>query len=136
MPRTRFAVMRSVFHIRRQIRTSSFVASSDPRYAYIGTSSHPGALPMGSASIHILISPSLSSSCSAVRYSKYLFLSASGLANVAPKNVDHSSSSRPCVTSKMPLMYLDWLTSRNSPLPDIGRVSLDTSQLFPPRSAI
>ena len=136
MPRTRFAGMRSVFHIRRQIRKSSFVASSDPRYASIGTSSHPGALPMRSASRHILNSSSLSSSYSAVRHSKDLFLSASGLANFAPKNVDHSSSSRLCVTSRLPLRSLDGLTSRDSRLSDIRRVSLDTSLLLPPRSAI
>ena len=111
--------MRSVFHIRRHIRKSSFVAFSDPRYASIGTSSQPGALSMRSASRHILSSSSPSSSYFAVRYSKDLFLSASGLAHFTPKNVNHSSSSLPYVTSRLPLRSLDGLTSRDSRLPDI-----------------
>ena len=135
MPRTSSGGIRSVCHMRRQMRNSSFVASTDPRYASTGTLSHPGAMPNRRASIHLCSSSSPSSSSSAVKHSRDLFLSASGLANFAPRNLDHSSRSWSYVTSRSPLRSLDGLILRVCLLPESRRVSLDTSRLLPQRSA-
>ena len=114
MPRTSSGGIRSVYHMRRQMRNSSFVASTDTQYASTGTLSHPGALPNRRASRHLCSSSSPSSSSSAVKHSSDLFLSASGLANFAPRNLDHSSRSWSCVTSRSPLRSLDGLILRGA----------------------
>ena len=135
MPRTSSGGIRSVCHMRRQMRNSSFVASTDSRYASTGTLSHHGALPHRKASRHLCSSSSPSSSSSAVTHSSDLFLSASVLANFAPRNLDHSSRSWSCVTSSSPLRSLDGLILCVCRLLESRRVSLDTSRLLPHRSA-
>ena len=104
--------------MRRQIRKGSFVASTDPRFASTGTLSRPEALQHRNASRHLCSSSSPSSSSSAVTHSGDLFLSASGLANFAPRNLGHSSQSWSCVTSRSPLKYLDVLILRVCRLPE------------------
>ncbi len=80
-------------------------------------------LPHRKASRHLCSSSSPSSSSSAVKHSSDLFLSVSGLANFAPRNLDHSSRSWCCVTSRSPLRSLERLILRVCRLPE----SIDVS---------
>ena len=109
-------------HMRRQMRNSSLVASIDPLFCiHVHTVTYLGELPHRRASRHLCNSSSSSSSSSAVKYSSDLFLSTSGLANF---NLDHSSRSWSCVTSRSPLRYLGGLILRVCRLPERSQACL------------
>ena len=100
-PRTRSGGICSVLHIRRQMRKSSLVASTDPLYGSTGTSSHPVAFPLRRALRQTLSASSSRTSPSAGRLSRFWWASAAGRWNLVPRNLSQTLSS--CVYDVMVL---------------------------------
>ena len=76
-----------VCHIIWQMRNSWLVACTDPRYASVGTLSHPVAFPLRRASSQQIVSSS------AAKPLRFRSASAEGRWNFVPINLSHSPSS-------------------------------------------